>query len=311
MPGPLLAAAVPIVGGAIDALSTANQNKKSRKFALEMYERQKADNIRFWQMQNEYNSPQAQMNRFQEAGLNPNLVYGQGNSGNAGSVATPDVKSPEFRVPEFGRHIADGLQNYYDTQIKQASLDNLKKQGTVLDEEALLKAATTRQTEAQTAMSSFNLGLEQDLRETSLDFRRQTLLQLKQAMDLSIRKDAREAAANSTSIQEAIERMKSMAIQRGATKAQINEINERIKLLSKDGTIKDMEIALKKQGMTWSDPLWTRLTSQLIDKIFSGGSIDALYNSFKSEPSAQDSNFMRSLLFGSGFRAPLTPLPHK
>lgn len=41
MPGPLLAAAVPIVGGAIDAISTANQNKKSRKFALEMYERQK------------------------------------------------------------------------------------------------------------------------------------------------------------------------------------------------------------------------------------------------------------------------------
>lgn len=117
------------------------------------------------------------MNRFQEAGLNPNLVYGQGNPGNAGSVATPDIKSPEFRVPEFGRHISDGLQNYYDTQIKQASLDNLKKQGTVLDEEALLKAATTRQTEAQTAMSSFNLGLEQDLRETSLDFRRQTLLQ--------------------------------------------------------------------------------------------------------------------------------------
>ena len=25
----------------------------------------------------------------------------------------------------------------------------------------------------------------------------------------------------------------------------------------------------------------------------------------------QDSNFVRSLLFGSGFRAPLTPLPHK
>lgn len=48
--------------------------------------------IEFWHMQNEYNHPKAQMERLKEAGLNPNLVYGEGVSGatgQAGEVGTP------------------------------------------------------------------------------------------------------------------------------------------------------------------------------------------------------------------------------
>jgi len=40
---------------------------------------------KMWEQQNEYNTPQAQMQRFVDAGLNPNLMYGQGNAGNASS----------------------------------------------------------------------------------------------------------------------------------------------------------------------------------------------------------------------------------
>lgn len=35
--------------------------------------------IQLWMMQNEYNSPKNQMQRYREAGLNPNLIYGQQN----------------------------------------------------------------------------------------------------------------------------------------------------------------------------------------------------------------------------------------
>lgn len=38
-----------------------------------------------WNAQNLYNSPEAQMARFKSAGLNPHLIYGQGNPGNASS----------------------------------------------------------------------------------------------------------------------------------------------------------------------------------------------------------------------------------
>lgn len=57
---------------------------------------QNAQQLAFWNMQNAYNTPKAQMQRFAEAGLNPNLIYSQGNNGNAGAVgsaATGDAGS--------------------------------------------------------------------------------------------------------------------------------------------------------------------------------------------------------------------------
>lgn len=41
--------------------------------------------VDFWHMQNKYNSPEAQMERFKAAGLNPHLIYGSGTPGNASS----------------------------------------------------------------------------------------------------------------------------------------------------------------------------------------------------------------------------------
>lgn len=48
-----------------------------------------------WNMQNAYNSPQAQMQRFQAAGLNPHLIYGQGNAGNASGA--PQYQRPDIQ----------------------------------------------------------------------------------------------------------------------------------------------------------------------------------------------------------------------
>lgn len=44
-----------------------------------------AYNERMWQMQQDYNTPAAQMQRLKEAGLNPNLAYNMANTGNASS----------------------------------------------------------------------------------------------------------------------------------------------------------------------------------------------------------------------------------
>jgi hypothetical protein len=52
-------------------------------------------NTQFWNMQNKYNTPQSQMARLKEAGLNPALIYGSGatNTGIAGSIA-PSKAAP-------------------------------------------------------------------------------------------------------------------------------------------------------------------------------------------------------------------------
>lgn len=65
-------------------------NYEAKKQTKKAYER----DLAFWNMQNEYNSPVNQMARLREAGLNPNLIYGQVNSGNSGysmHSGTPQV----------------------------------------------------------------------------------------------------------------------------------------------------------------------------------------------------------------------------
>lgn len=75
----------------------------SYKYNQRLAEQQNQYNLDMWRLQNEYNSPQAQMKRFEEAGLNPNLIYSQGNAGNATHApeqvtpSAPDL-SPDMRA---------------------------------------------------------------------------------------------------------------------------------------------------------------------------------------------------------------------
>lgn len=63
--------------------------EKQIAYNKEAYQQQYKDQIDFWNMQNEYNSPEAQMERYREAGLNPYMVAGNISSGSAsGSLNT-------------------------------------------------------------------------------------------------------------------------------------------------------------------------------------------------------------------------------
>lgn len=46
------------------------------------------NNYKMWELNNQYNSPAEQMQRFKDAGLNPNLMYGQGSNGNSSAPAS-------------------------------------------------------------------------------------------------------------------------------------------------------------------------------------------------------------------------------
>lgn len=76
-------------------------------------------------MQNEYNDPESQMERYKEAGLNPHLIYGQGTPGNASEMpkyqpAQMDYEKPEIQVPD----VAD---MYYSLRSKKLEQDRIKK----------------------------------------------------------------------------------------------------------------------------------------------------------------------------------------
>lgn len=67
----------------------------SNKGAMNRQQYADRQNIKFWEMQNAYNTPAQQMARLKKAGLNPALIYGSGSTqtGMAGAVA-PSKPAP-------------------------------------------------------------------------------------------------------------------------------------------------------------------------------------------------------------------------
>lgn len=59
-----------------------------------MQQQQNAYELELWNLANKYNSPDQQMTRFQEAGLNPNLIYSQQNSSPVAGSSNPIPTKP-------------------------------------------------------------------------------------------------------------------------------------------------------------------------------------------------------------------------
>lgn len=102
---------LPVAGQIYDTYQRSKDQKReidARKAEAELaYQRQ----IEMWHLQNQYNSPAEQMKRFGAAGLNPYLVYSQGNAGNASG--TPSYQPPHLQYrgvsPPYGGAIASVL----------------------------------------------------------------------------------------------------------------------------------------------------------------------------------------------------------
>lgn len=258
----LIAAATAAAGAGTNAIATGKMNKKNRNFSREMFAKQNEQNLKNWQQNNEYNSPTAQMARYQEAGLNPNLIYGSGGSaGNSNYAPSAPFQTPKQDTPQWGDVISsagkEGLSAYYDTQIKKHTVDNLKTQNTVLANEASLKAI-------QGEREAFDLNLKRGLEGNSLEVAKEKLRQLQTDIDISIDKNAREAAMNSQSIEESLDRMRNNASQRGVNKKTIEKMDSEIQNIKNTGVLQNLDIELKRMGLQPTDSLWQRLVGRFL-----------------------------------------------
>lgn len=277
----LITAGVAALGQGGQAYAQGRMNKKTREWNEKMYNLQRQHSLVDWTMQNEYNSPQAQMQRLKMAGLNPNMVYGRGTIDNqTGTVRSTDVKAWNPETPNFslGAAAQTGLSAYYDTQIKQAQIDNLKAQNTDITNSAILKAAQTVATTQGTEMSKFDLGLKSELRQTSLQAAQESLRKLTTDIDISMSANDRAAALNSSNLKEAIERILSSREQRSKTIVEKEQIRKQIDIMKKDGELKDLDLNLKRIGVQPGDNIILRAAGQYLNK--KGNKISEFLNSY-------------------------------
>lgn len=133
MPLPF-AAFLPLIASGFNAGSQLLTNASNRKLALELYDRQRVDALADWNRQNQYNSPQAQMQRFKEAGLSPHLIYGQTNT--APAVRSSSLDTPKYQAPQVDSSVINPI-------LTALQIENTKKQGALMDAQALKTNAET------------------------------------------------------------------------------------------------------------------------------------------------------------------------
>lgn len=98
--------------------------------------------IDMWNMSNAYNTPEMQMQRLQEAGLNPNLIYGSGSANTGNAKDTPSThmaqdSAPQVQAAQVKAAQADlmpVLSMFQDWQVKKAQKDNIEAQTRATEE---------------------------------------------------------------------------------------------------------------------------------------------------------------------------------
>lgn len=259
------AALIATAASAGNAYATGKQNKKSRQFSRETYAKTKADNIAFWNMQNEYNSPEKQMERLKNAGLNPNMLYDKtGAVIPAQNINTPDVQGGQFRTPDFGSVGQTILQGYFDTRIKQAQYDNMKEQNRNIFQDTLLKAQQTEEAGARAQGYARDNAVKY---ETFTDeVRAASLRNMKLEADISYTLDenARKAAMAAPNLQTAI--INAARADKGLQMddQQIEKLKQEVYNSKQEGKIKAVQAAFAENGINFNDTLVMRWIADYI-----------------------------------------------
>lgn len=276
MPVPLGAAIIAASGLAssgVNAIAQGKTNRATRKWNEKMYGRQRADALADWERENAYNHPTEQMNRLRAAGLNPNLVYGNGATTEAGAVRGTEAKSWNPNAPQF-----DLASVAHNALTGGAQVDNLREQNKLIQQETALKAAQTAGTIVSTfgntisnKRSEFQFGQDQQLAPISLEAAKANLEKtyadtgaVTVGTDIALARNEREAALNASSIAEAAARILHMRNQDTLIPHQKREIDARIESLKKDADLKQLDIDLRKMGVNPHDPIYWRALGRLV-----------------------------------------------
>lgn len=278
--GAAIAGGAALIGGLTSAFSNKSASSKSNKTNLQLAEYQNEANKAYqqrefefnskqseleyqrnlekWQMENEYNSPAAQMQRYQEAGLNPNLIYGTGSASAGNASAAPAYTAARYKAPHAERATVNperfefdpyqSIQVYNALSLQRAQVDNLAAQADLTKQEVLNRRIDN------------NIKAEQLTGHKLSNREKDTLYPiLTERASIENRRLSNQAD-----------------LLRESTYKLRNEINhlqplQREKLFQEVlnlrtlGDIRQFEFELNKIGINTRDPFWARLGARLVN----------------------------------------------
>lgn len=125
--------------GAIGNFFTGGASaRKQYQYQSKLMDKQNQQQIDFWKMNNEYNTPFNQRARLEQAGLNPDLMYG--GSGNIGQSQMPSAASPGSAPNVDYGSFSDNLRFAMQAQVMDAQVSKIEMENKLLAEQALNQA---------------------------------------------------------------------------------------------------------------------------------------------------------------------------
>lgn len=268
-----------IGGTLIGGFMTKSENKKQRQYNENMWNKQNAYdqllwqqqnayneglwnkqneyNERMWHMMNQYNSPMAQMDRFKEAGLNPNLIYGQTNQAPAITTAQQgrsnmghnQMKGSPPPV-QWNFDLRQGILDYYQFKEQAARTNNLEEQNKLLAQDGILKTLEAVQKGIQNTKGQIELRTYADVQKTSLDALRLSLDKTKQDMSVQLRDISIKEQQLNSNLRETATRI---LLMKGQT------VNQAL-----DAQLKQLDIELRRMGIQPTDGMLFRILGRVI-----------------------------------------------
>lgn len=283
MPFPL-AALLPAIGSVVsnglNAVATSRANKQNIAFQREMYSRQRADALADFNMQNAYNSPAAMMQRYKDAGINPNLVVGGGAANVSASVRSSSPGSANIQAPRFDLSgLGESMLQAMQFMKTQAEADKIKAATELMKTQE--KATSLGMDLTKVRIGRETVDLTQAARMAPVQYEQAQANVAKTLADTKFTLDSNDRAElmQASNLKEALVRMAAARLQMLNTVADTNlkrqalDTNEatQAKLWvdiangKLDAKIKEFEISLNKKGLTKSDPAYMRALNEFLE----------------------------------------------
>lgn len=271
MPIPLgaIVAGIGAIGGAIMGAKDnkaareqqAHQNQMDREFQLDM-----------WNRTNAYNNPMEQMKRLRAAGLNPNLVYGNGADVTAANQQLP--QSRPLPHPNTGAMITSAVDQIYDLSMKEMQKDLMAievSNKTQNIAESQVRSAKMAGVDTNKVIAD-TYGTYQNIRKSKVEMAGQGIRNERDLFELG---KARELRQNSMDV--ANESLRNIQLRNVQQELQNSQMPERHKLAilesysrlkmaestmsvqAVDELLKKEQLQLRQQGIEVSDSLFARI----------------------------------------------------
>ena len=281
---------LPVIGATIGAVAQGFQNRANRKFqtrvnqqnmqyGTDMYNKQRQDALTDLTNANAYNSPEQQMNRLRQAGLNPNLVYGKGADNTSAMVRSAQAQQGNAQAPSIQTTgTAQGIQTYTALKQSQAMTDQVYQNIALAKAEENLKQLTSSNMAIRNAYDQNSLEQARKLNDSVLLKANLENKTLESNISLNTLRNNREEIAQTKNLELTTENIltqqqnraqqllqnSTLPLQKQKLTEEIAQIQEQRNNLKKEGLLKDFELKMQSSGITKDSPWYTKFLTHYL-----------------------------------------------